>query len=197
MHQTSLVSVSRLTLAIVRGLAVRMAELLLLMPILSNKRLKLDTALETRTRLALPLEPVLATLGMALVPKPPFFRAMPRGGAFSCLVVEVLSALSHKRGSPRDPPMLGCIKAFQVGQCVVAGIPVPVMNMALGRDRAESVLPNHPMQLLAAPRVIDLARPKAEQAAIEILRENVKDDWIAEPVSRHSADFQPLTVLNI
>jgi hypothetical protein len=52
------------------------------------------------------------------------------------------------------------------------------------------------MQAAATFREIALTRPKAVEAAIEILRDFVKDDWIFEPVDRSSADFHPLSVKN-
>lgn len=86
--------------------------------------------------------------------------------------------------------------ALQVGKRIVPDIPVAVVNVTPLRDIAESAPPHVSMQFLAASRIIPLARPEAIKAAIEILREAVKDDWICVPGCRLSADLHPFAVKN-
>jgi hypothetical protein len=92
--------------------------------------------------------------------------------------------------------MLAGWEAFQVIKPIVGWVAIFVMNVTPGRNVSKCHLPNIAMHCLAAASVIRCPRPHAIEAAIEILCDNVKDDWINEPFVRDSADFHPLAVLN-
>lgn len=87
-------------------------------------------------------------------------------------------------------------KAFEIGQAIVCGVTILVMDVAPTGDRPECTSPSVSMKLFTAARIVLVTRPNAVQAAIEILRENVKDDWIGVFAVRLSADFHPLAVMN-
>ena len=93
--------------------------------------------------------------------------------------------------------MLAGVHALKIGEAIVVWIVVPVVNVAVFGNRAECNLPNIPMKPLAAARPISVTRPPTVQAAIEIRRKWVKDDWIGVFGARLSADFHPLSVKNI
>ncbi|MGP0041528.1 MAG: hypothetical protein ACLPJW_12675 [Rhodomicrobium sp.] len=92
--------------------------------------------------------------------------------------------------------MLLCRQAFEVGKPIVTGVSINVMDVTAARYLPESAAPNVPVKLVTAPRKIRFIGPKTVEAAIEILRERIKDDWIDVFGRRHSADFQPLSVKN-
>jgi len=87
-------------------------------------------------------------------------------------------------------------QALKVVDGIVSGVAVPVVNVATARDSPERSGPSIPMKLAAAARKISFVRPQAVKAAIEILREQVKDDWISVFGLRCSADFHPHSVMN-
>lgn len=71
-----------------------------------------------------------------------------------------------------------------------------MVNVAPARDVAKRGPPDIAVKTLTAARQIPLRRPEAVEAAIEILCERVKADWIRKPACRLSADFHPLAVKN-
>jgi len=98
---------------------------------------------------------------------------------------------------PRLRKVMRGIHALKVRKRIVELVAVAVVYVAALGDRPKGSRPNIAVKPLAAARQILLARPKTVEAAIEILRERVKDDWISEPLWRLLADVHPLTVQNI
>lgn len=172
------------------GFAVEGA-ILLRMPALALQRRDNVSAMEARLLDPLPFCPSLRSFGVASMPEPARFGTMPFSSLFT-------SPRADNAGISRLGflVVLGGVHALQIGEHVVGGVVVPVVDMAARRYLSEGRAPNIAMQFLAAARVIDLARPKTVETAIEILRERVKDDWTNEPVCRLSADFHPLSVMN-
>jgi hypothetical protein len=84
---------------------------------------------------------------------------------FRCLVTRQLAEMAAadrhacKLGVPSAGQMLGCGNAFQIGDVVVGGVSVPMMDVATLRDRSESMAPDIAMQPLATARIISLTRP--------------------------------------
>lgn len=167
------------------------------MAALADESVEQFAALRTGSFLALPLEPALGSFGVALVPETPFVGFVPVGGGVSCRVREPSTrAATSAAVFKRESHVFARRDALQIVEPVVGWIGVAVVDVTVARDRAERPGPNIAMQLLAAARQIFLARPDAIEAAIEILRENVQDDWISEPGIRCSADVHSLAVLN-
>lgn len=92
--------------------------------------------------------------------------------------------------------MLAGIHAFEIFETIVEDVPVPMVDMAIGRDRPKSRCPSIPMKFLATARQVTIAWPKSVEAAVEILRDFVKVDRIAVVGVNDLADFHPLSVKN-
>lgn len=97
---------------------------------------------------------------------------------------------------PSDLEVLGCVHTFEVGQPIVSGVRISMVDVTTFGNMPESSRPNVPMKLLPAARKVFFTRPKTVEATIEILRDGVKADWISEALVRLLADLHPSTVRN-
>jgi hypothetical protein len=169
------------------------------MPAFPNQRAKYRVAMVARLVFSLPFGPTLGAFCVPPVPKPPLLRSMPLGRSLArCLVeypVTLIPSLCPDAPSLRE--MLGRRQAFEIWDGVVKHVPVAMVDVAPLRDGPKGRRPNIPMKALAAPRKVLFTRPNTIEAAIEILRVNVKHDWIDVPGARLSADIHPLPVMNI